>query len=114
MRIDLPSHRAEVDHPGIRPVGRQTAEVDRSCPFADRLRAPATEILVDKERWRFGALGDDRQLVREWLQRRYVDAVDALAVAAPGQDSDPSPQARRRQRRVERGPAEDAAPIRLD
>src|SRR5829696_570951 len=114
MGVDLPCHRAEVDHPGVAPVGRQTTEIDRSGPLADRLRAPATEIFVDEEGRRFGALGDDRQLVREWFQRRHVDAVDALAVAAPGEDPYPCPEARRGQRRVERGPAEDPTTVWLD
>src|SRR5215211_1678885 len=114
MGVDLPCHRAKVDHPGIRPVGRQATEVDRTGPFADRLRAPAAEILVDEEGRRVGALSDDRQLVREWFQRRHVDAIDALAVAAPGEDPNPGPQARRGQCGVERGPTEDAATVWLD
>src|ERR671921_1225791 len=114
MRVDLPRYWTEVDDPGIRPVRRQTAQIDRSGPLADRLRAPATEILVDEEGRRIRALSDDRQLIRERFQRRDIDAIDALAVAAPGQDSDPRPEACRGQRRVERGPAEDAAPVRLD
>ena len=114
MGVDLPCHRTEVDHSGVRPVGRQTAQIDRPGPFADRLRAPAAEILVDEEGRRIGALGDDRQLLREWFQRRHVDAIDALAVAAPGEDSNPCPEARRGQRRIEGGPTEDAATIRLD
>src|SRR5688572_6089165 len=114
MGVDLPCHGAEVDHPGIRPVGRQTVEIDRSGPFADRLRAPAAKILVDEEGRRVGALGDDCQLVREWFQRWHVDAIDALAVAAPGEDPNPCPEARRGQRGIERGSAEDAATIWLD
>src|ERR671921_760732 len=93
MRVDLPRYWTEVDDPGIRPVRRQTAQIDRSSPLADRLRAPAAEILVDEEGRRVRALGDDRQLIRERFQRRDIDAIDALAVAAPGEDSDPRPEA---------------------
>src|ERR671913_223105 len=114
MWVDLPRHWAEVDHARIRPVRWQTAEIDRAGPFADRLRAPAAEIVVHEEGWRLRALGDDGQLIREWLQRRYVDSVDALAVAAPGEHAHPRPEARRGQRRVERGAAENAATVRLN
>src|SRR5215213_8864738 len=114
MGIDLPCHRTQVDHPGIRPVGRQTAQIDRSRPFADRLRTPAAEILVDEEGRRLSALSDDRQLVREGFQRWHVDAIDALAVAAPGQDPNPCSEARCGQRRIERGSAEDSATIWLN
>src|ERR687897_347320 len=114
MWVDLPRHWAEVDHARIRPVRWQTAEIDRAGPFADRLRAPAAEILVHEEGWRLRALSDDRQMIREWLQRRYVDSVDALAVAAPGEHAHPRSKACRRQRRVERGAAEDTATVRLD
>ena len=79
MWVDLPRHWAEVDHARIRPVRWQTAEINRAGPFADRLRAPAAEILVHEEGWRLRALSDDRQMIRKWLQRRYVDSVDAYA-----------------------------------
>src|SRR5918995_6450232 len=111
MWVDLPRHWAEVDHARIRPVRWQTTEIDRAGPFADRLGAPAAEILVHEEGWRLRVLSDDRQLIREWLQRRYVDSVDALAVAAPGEHAHPRSKACRRQRRVECGAAEDTATV---
>src|SRR5215207_10269036 len=114
MRVDLPCHWTEVDDLGIRPVRRQTAQIDRSGPLADRLRAPAAEILVDEEGRRISVLGDDRQLLRERFQRRDVDTIDALPVTAPGENADPRSKACRGQRRVERGPAEDATPVRLN
>ena len=83
MGVDLPRHRTEVDDPGIRPVWRQTAQIDRSGPIADRLRAPAAEILVDEEGRRIRALSDDRQLIRERLQRRDVDAIDRARRSGP-------------------------------